>query len=160
MAARLTNANDEHQRRIQFMRSPAAGSPSRSFLLAGLVALAVVVFALTRPAPPAHDITNVSVAQAKALIDGGALVVDVRPPDRYAHRHIPGALLVPLEVLRRSIPASLKQARAKNIVVYCGDGLTHGPEGTAILNKAGFAGAVNIAAGIEGWAGAGLPVAR
>ena len=43
-------------------------------------------------------------------------------------------------------------------MVYCGDGTTLGPEGTHILNKAGFAGAVNLKPGIQGWAAAGLPI--
>jgi len=46
------------------------------------------------------------------------------------------------------------------ILVYCNQGLAHGAEGTEILNKAGFAGAVNLRDGIEGWAGAGYPIQK
>jgi rhodanese-related sulfurtransferase len=35
-----------------------------------------------------------------------------------------------------------------------------GPEGTELLNKAGYANAVNMEAGIKGWADAGLPVQK
>jgi rhodanese-related sulfurtransferase len=46
------------------------------------------------------------------------------------------------------------------ILIYCGDGVTHGPEGTEILNEAGYPNAVNLKPGIEGWARAGYAVAK
>jgi len=48
--------------------------------------------------------------------------------------------------------------RHEPLVVHCGDGVSQGPEGTFILNQAGFAGAVNPRAGIRGWAAARPPV--
>jgi rhodanese-related sulfurtransferase len=103
-----------------------------------------------------HEVTP---AQATQLIDSGALVVDVRGQEAYAHRHIPGAVLMPLEDLQAAI-AKLTIARDHPIVVYCGDGVSHGPEGTAILNQAGFANAVNLKGGIDGWQGEKRPIAR
>ncbi len=105
-------------------------------------------------------IREVSVNEAKALIDSGALVIDVREEDKYHSRHIPGALSIPLAILRMGIPGSLSHAMDKPIVVYCGDGVTTGPEGTQLLNQAGFTQAVNVKAGIGGWADAGLPVQK
>lgn len=105
------------------------------------------------------DITNVEVAVAKAMVDAGALVIDVREPDRYKYRHLVGAMLLPLATLRLAVPASLAYAKTMPILVYCSDGVTVGPEGTDLLNKAGFAGAVNLRTGIEGWVAAGLPIA-
>jgi rhodanese-related sulfurtransferase len=49
-------------------------------------------------------------------------------------------------------------AKDRPIVVYCNDGLVTGPRGTEILNKAGFARAVKLKEGIEGWSAAGYPV--
>ena len=130
------------------------------FLLS-LVALAAAFVFVQNQTPRTHfNIKNVTVAEAKALVDGGAIVVDVREQEQFNARHIPGSILIPLEVLRVGIPASIANAKQKQIVVYCGDGLTHGPEGTELLNKSGFANAVNIQAGIEGWAAAGLPIQR
>jgi rhodanese-related sulfurtransferase len=108
-----------------------------------------------------YDVKDVDVATAKAMVDAGALVVDVRGQSQYDSRHIPGAILVPLEELRAGIPAKIASiAKDRQMLVYCGDGVTHGPEGTHILNKAGFSGAVNLKPGIEGWAGAGQPVSK
>jgi len=107
-----------------------------------------------------YNIREVSAADAKALIDGGALVVDVRGKEQFDVRHIPGAILISLEELRSRIPAALEGAKAKSILIYCGDGATHGPEGTEILNNAGYPNAVNLKPGLEGWVAAGYPVAK
>ena len=88
----------------------------------------------------------------------GALVIDVRDRAAYEARHIAGAISAPVATLSTAIPASLESARTLPIVVYCGDGTTLGPEGTLVLNKAGFPGAVNLKPGIQGWASAGLPI--
>lgn len=109
---------------------------------------------------PAYDVKNISVAEAGALIDSGAVVVDVRGNDAYDARHIPGALNFPVEILRSGIPAVLASSKAMPIVVYCGDGARMGPEGTALLNKAGFSKAVNVEHGIQGWADAGRAVVK
>jgi rhodanese-related sulfurtransferase len=109
---------------------------------------------------PAPNIVEVSLEQAKAMVEAGALVLDVRNGDGYGFRHIVGALPVPLNVLRQAIPASLEYAKSQPILVYCNTGLSIGPEATRILNSAGFSGAVNLQAGIEGWDKAGLPVKR
>lgn len=104
------------------------------------------------------DVKEISVTEARQLIDSGALVVDVRSEEKFQARHIPGALSLPLSLLQSGIPASIAQEKDKPIVVYCGDGVTTGPEGTQILNQAGYSKAVNVKAGLEGWVDAGLPV--
>ena len=109
---------------------------------------------------PAFNIREVSLAEAKSLIDSGALVVDVRDQGKYDFRHIPGAVLVPVDTLRVSIPASVGADRTRNIVVYCNEGVAHGPEAAHLLNEAGFSKAVNLRSGIEGWAHAGFPILK
>lgn len=131
------------------------------------VAICVALFALawlsyhparTGAEAQAFDVPQVDYSQAKALIDAGALVLDVREQAQFDYRHVPGAMLVPLTVLHSGIPLSLIVAKDKTIVVYCNDGHTRGPEATHILRQAGFTKAVNMKSGIEGWAGAGLLV--
>lgn len=46
------------------------------------------------------------------------------------------------------------------MVVYCNDGIATGPEAIHLLREAGFNKAAHLRSGIEGWAGAGLPVAK
>jgi rhodanese-related sulfurtransferase len=108
-----------------------------------------------------YKVKEVDASGAEQLIAEGALVIDVRGQEQFNFRHIPGAILVTIEELRAGIPAKvLSEAKDRRIVVYCNRGLLHGPEGTEILNKAGFAGAVNLRAGIEGWADAGYPIQK
>ncbi len=108
-----------------------------------------------------YKVKEVDAAGAQELVDSGALVIDVRGRDQFDFRHIPGAILITIEELRAGIPDRLlAEAKDRAILVYCNQGLAHGPEGTAILNKAGFAGAVNLRDGIEGWVAAGYRVQK
>jgi rhodanese-related sulfurtransferase len=140
---------------LSFRKSP-------QHLLALLLLGGVVWWAGTvrhgSPAPH-YDVPQVNLPQAKALIDAGAVVIDVRDKDKYGQRHIPGAIALPLESLRAGIPDALVKVKAKSVVVvYCSEGAVNGPEATHILQKAGFTRAVNLEPGLEGWAKAGLPL--
>jgi rhodanese-related sulfurtransferase len=106
------------------------------------------------------NIINVSPVQAKALIDTGALVFDVREKEAFEFRHIPGAISIPLNTLESGVPTDFDYAKTKDIVVYCGGGVTKGPVATNILNKAGFTKAVNVKPGIQGWVDAGYPIEK
>lgn len=119
----------------------------------------VVGIALVLMAPGKRpNVPEVDLVGAKALIDGGALVVDVRELDVSAGSHIVGALLIPLSTLPQRMQ-ELGIDQAKSIVVYCNEGTARGPEGTSVLQQAGYSGAVNLKTGIEGWRAAGLPTA-
>ncbi|MFF0767381.1 rhodanese-like domain-containing protein [Nonomuraea wenchangensis] len=49
------------------------------------------------PAPlAAPGLTPLTAARTRSLLDGGAVVVDVRPKEEFARGHIPGALSIPL----------------------------------------------------------------
>ncbi|UUZ53519.1 rhodanese-like domain-containing protein [Massilia sp. H-1] len=123
-----------------------------SWLPVALIALALFVHAQMQPR---FDVKNISIEEVSALIDSGAVVVDVRGKEAFDARHIPGALNLPLSLLRDGIPAVLASSKALPIVVYCGDGVRIGPEGTSLLNQAGYTNAVNVEKGIQGWADAG-----
>lgn len=120
--------------------------------------LAVAFFLLSRPAP--IQVPEVTAEQAKALIDAGALVIDVRGGDAFDARHLPAAISLPVGILSREIPKTLTRDLSRPIIVYCNDGANSGPKGTKLLRDAGFSGAVNLKSGIEGWSKAGLPVQR
>lgn len=137
---------------------PARASRVDRRVLIALPAAAAAWLLVSRLGRPSFDITEVGIDAARALIAADAIVVDVRPPEMFAFRHLAGALNAPLDELTREIPAALVAAKTRALLVYCGDGVTHGPEATALLNRAGYAGAVNLKQGIEGWAAAGLPL--
>lgn len=120
--------------------------------------LAIAFFVQNNFGTGSFNVKEVSVSEAKSLIDSGAIVVDVREPEAFKNRHLPGAVSIPLSQLRNGVPASLSTARDQSIVVYCGDGSTIGPEGTRTLNDAGYGRAVNMKSGIQGWKDAGHPI--
>jgi rhodanese-related sulfurtransferase len=100
--------------------------------------------------------------EAAAAVERGALLVDVRSPDRQtAEGRIPGALSYPSDVvLWRLDPdspsASEKLALDREIIVFCYQGYTSSFV-AAQLQEIGFANVADIDGGIEAWAAAGLP---
>ncbi len=131
----------------------------RSFMIViAALAAAMVLFAAGPQRSTPLQVPGVSANEAQALINAGALVLDVRGHEQFNVRHLPNAVLLPLAALQVGIPDWLSASRERPIVVYCNRGLSHGPEVTAWLQNAGFTGAVNLTSGIEGWAAAGLPL--
>jgi len=98
------------------------------------------------------------VIDAVSAIATGALVIDVRERDAFERGHIVGALAVPLEELRRRA-TEFAGITDKELIIYCGDGSTLGPEGTKVLNDARHPDAKNLTEGYSGWKTAGHPVA-
>ena len=86
-------------------------------------------------------------------------MIDVRERSVSAGSHLPGALLIPLEVVAAHL-SKMELARAQTIIVYCNQGTGRGPAAVQALAEAGFTNVVNLQAGIEGWRGAGLPTAK
>ncbi len=62
-------------------------------------------------------IATLSPAEARALIDHGARLIDIRDADEYAREHIPGAELVPLATLTNG--AALRASPEETIVFHC-----------------------------------------
>lgn len=90
---------------------------------------------------------------AHALVDDGALLLDVRNDDEWVVGHAPAATLVPLGQLsdrHTELPTD------RRIVVVCRSGGRSG-QATEALVAAGYD-AVNLAGGMQAWAAAGLPV--
>jgi phage shock protein E len=62
-----------------------------------------------------------SSAEAHRLVEGGALLVDVRTPGEFSAGHIPGALNIPLDQLGGRADELRKDG--KPVVVYCASGM-------------------------------------
>ena len=105
------------------------------------------------------DVREVSAQEAQALMAVGAIVIDVRDKAVSGRAHLPGALLIPMDVLEARMD-KLQATKTADIVVYCGDGITVGPRATKMLNRAGYTKAVNLKSGYQGWSAAGLPTAH
>ena len=95
---------------------------------------------------------------ARRLEDGDDLVVlDVRPAAEYAAGHLPGAVSIPVDELRRRL-AELPADR--EIVAYCrGPYCAFAHEAVAVLREEGFS-ARRLEDGLPEWQAAGLAVTR
>jgi thioredoxin 1 len=84
---------------------------------------------------------------------GGATVLDVRNPDEYEEKHVPGAVLIPLPELA----SRLAEVPAGDpLYVICAAG-GRSLTATHALVDAGYP-AVSVAGGTNGWAAAGHPI--
>jgi rhodanese-related sulfurtransferase len=126
----------------------------------GIIAVTWIAFQEKHSAPAHFTVPEVDLQQAKALIEAGAIVIDVRGKEAFDYRHLVPAISIPLSVLQDGIPAILAEAKERQIVVYCNDGHFTGPEATNVLQKNGFKNVVNLKPGVEGWAKAGLPLVK
>jgi rhodanese-related sulfurtransferase/DNA-binding transcriptional ArsR family regulator len=95
---------------------------------------------------------------ARRLADGDALVVlDVRPAAEHAAAHLPGAVSIPMEELRRRL---VELPRNEEIVAYCrGPYCAFSHEAVRMLRSEGFT-ARRLEDGLPEWVAAGLPVSR
>jgi rhodanese-related sulfurtransferase/DNA-binding MarR family transcriptional regulator len=83
------------------------------------------------------------------------LILDVRPRDEFRSGHLPDAISVPLDELRRRLD---QLPRDSQIVAYCrGPYCAFAPEAVALLRSHGFE-ARRLEEGLPEWAAAGLPI--
>jgi DMSO/TMAO reductase YedYZ molybdopterin-dependent catalytic subunit/rhodanese-related sulfurtransferase/glyoxylase-like metal-dependent hydrolase (beta-lactamase superfamily II) len=132
-----------------------AGFADVSDVLGGSSAWAGAGLPLTeRGAPgPVTSVPQIGARAAKALLDAGALLLDVREPDEFQAEHAPDAVLMPMSQVRAG---SDRLPKDRRIVVVCRSGGRSGAV-TASLRSWGFD-AVNLAGGMCAWDAAGLPV--
>lgn len=78
------------------------------------------------------------------------LVVDVRTPEEFAEKHIPGAVLVPNESISDEPPASLPN-RGQMLLIYCRSG-NRSKQAAAKLAALGYTNVIEFG-GINSWTG-------
>ena len=83
---------------------------------------------------------------------GKTVIVDSRPPSRYAEGHIPGAINIPWAELEKQGPALLPQDKATPLAFYCG-GVTcvMSPKSASVAKAAGFTDVAAYPDGEPGW---------
>ena len=60
-------------------------------------------------------------AKSRMNADRSVIVLDVRTPEEYAEKHIPGSVLIPLDTIERDAPKALPDKK-RTILVYCRSG--------------------------------------
>jgi rhodanese-related sulfurtransferase len=94
-----------------------------------LAVLLVVAFLVFRPGGGATG------SDARALVESGARLVDVRTPQEFAAGHIPGAVNIPVQELERRM--SELEPKDEPIVVYCQSG-SRSSYAARMLGNAGY----------------------
>jgi phage shock protein E len=78
---------------------------------------------------------------ARALVERGALLVDVRTPEEFAAGHLPGAINVPVDEIDRR--ASELGDPHRSVVLYCRSG-RRSARAAELLGKRGFTAVRNL----------------
>lgn len=85
------------------------------------------------------------------------VVLDVRPQEEYEAGHLPGAVSIPLDELKKRIK---ELPKSKQIVAYCrGPLCALAPEATRYLKSKGYR-VKRLVEGAPDWEAAGLPLSR
>ncbi len=136
-------------------RAARAGLPRWVWIaVIGVIAVGAIALPNLLRAQPTEALpAEVDTAQAAALREQGAVVLDVREPEEWAEYHIPGATLIPLGQLAARVN---EIPRDRPVLVYCRSG-NRSQEGRDILLRAGFTQVTSLRGGIKAWAAAGLP---
>jgi rhodanese-related sulfurtransferase len=100
------------------------------------------------------SLKTISPAEAKDLMNQGAVLVDIRDADEHAREHIPGATNLALSEIKPGRP-ELESPRA--VIYHCRSG-ARTMANAAALNEAAACEAYVVEGGLEAWRKAGLPV--
>jgi rhodanese-related sulfurtransferase len=119
------------------------------------------MFSLFGGKPGAAPGADVDPSAARALMAGGAPVIDVREPAEFAAGAIKGSVNVPLGEVLAAGMAALERAGVHagehEIVLVCRSGNRSGQACRALAGQLG-AKAHNLAGGVIAWHAAGLPL--
>ncbi|WP_225094756.1 rhodanese-like domain-containing protein [Streptomyces sp. CoH27] len=85
-------------------------------------------------------------------------VIDVRTPGEYASGHLPGALNIPVDQLRRALPELRQAAGRGDVLMVCASGARSG-NACRFLAEQGIPTAT-LTGGTSAWAGAGHALDR
>ncbi len=108
------------------------------------LALTLASCSSSEPPTPSSQVKKDPKA-ARALIDAGATIIDVRSPDEFAAGHLPKAVNLPVGSLGArlaEVDALVAKDRSRPIVVYCAAGGRAAKAKTA-LDAAGFTHVIN-----------------
>jgi rhodanese-related sulfurtransferase len=102
------------------------------------------------------SLPTIKPSEARRLLDGGALLIDIREADEHAREKIPGARHLPLSKLDE---ADLAVHQGKPVIFHCKSGVRTQANAPRLARKLGEpCEAFIIGGGLEAWRKAGLPV--
>ncbi len=107
-----------------------------------------------------QGVKTISLAQAKAFWESGALFIDARTPEEYSELHIQGAFNLPPSVFEQEGAGLLVGLpKDRQIVVYCGEeACDNALKAAEKLQAQGFTRVMAFLGGFRAWDEAGYPV--
>lgn len=128
-----------------------------SIVFVGILLLAAVSgCASTTKSPEKAQYVNISVQQAKEIIERGEVfILDVRTQEEYDAGHIQNSTLIPLQEIEKRLD---EIPRDRKILVYCRTG-HRSTQASEILANNGFE-VYNMKGGIVEWTDAGYEVVK
>ncbi len=125
------------------------------WILAGVAVVgAVILGAVFLIGKPNSSSPLISVSQALDKYQAGAFILDVRTSEEWNQGHIPGSVLIPLDLLSGRLS---EIPRDRDVVVVCRTG-ARSAQGLQILQQAGFTLVSSMTGGMVAWQAAGYPV--
>ena len=127
-------------------------------MLAGaavVMAFFVLAYEIRRRGTNTHAVTP---NEAIRLMNGGAVLVDLRSANHFKDGHIAGARNVPGDQLLTD-PKVLDKFTAKSLVLYCDDGVATGAA-IRTLARAGAKDVFSLRGGLSAWKQENLPVVK
>jgi rhodanese-related sulfurtransferase len=105
------------------------------------------------------SLSTIKPAEARRLLDSGALLIDIREADEHARAKIPGAQHLPLSKLDE---ADFAVHQGKPVIFHCKSGARTKANGPRLAGKLGETceafEAFMVEGGLDAWRKAGLPV--
>ena len=102
------------------------------------------------------SLPTIKPAEARRLLDSGALLIDIREADEHAREKIPGARHLPLSRLDE---ADLAVHQGKPVIFHCKSGARTQANAPRLAGKLGeTCEAFVVEGGLDAWRKAGLPV--
>lgn len=127
-------------------------------VLAGAVALVAIVAIVVEIRQQARGSNVIAPSDAVRLVNGGALVLDVRDAKDYEAGHIIDSRHIPAAELANRAD-SLKKFKDRPVVVYC-DGGFASATAAKTLQTLGFGKVVTLRGGLQSWRQDNLPLVK
>jgi rhodanese-related sulfurtransferase len=127
------------------------------WLTGALVLIAIVVIIYEMRAR-SETMASVSPQDMVRLMNQGALLIDLRPPEQYTAGHVGGARQMTGEQILKA-SETLKKYKDKAVVVYDDTG-SLGASAVRQLAAQGFTKAFNLRGGLAAWRTENLPLTR
>lgn len=127
-------------------------------ILASIVVVMLIAVLAYEIRLKSSGLAQVSAGMAVQLINKGALIIDVRPPEAFAAGHIVNARNIPLAELAKD-GDPVRKKKNKVLLTVCDNGPA-ARRAAEILRKAGYESAFSLQGGLGAWRSENLPLVK